>query len=428
MSHLSALLADSWSDAAVVASLIGAGIALVVGVMQVAAALLGIPEFRRRFLSAAAVEVTPTEAAPQGAAWSVSETDIGQLYKSKAAGDKDVLLVFVHGILGSADGTWGRLPELLCRRLAPRFPDFDILSFGYPAGLIHSASIEHAAKGLGGALVNPPYRTYRHLLFVTHSTGGLVVKCVLLADMQESLRRLNEPSLEDVRNVSSVAFRTRQVINIAVPHTGGSLRASLLLVPLYHLLLPVWLSCWGVLWCTSRLPVIGKWTKPPRGYSYGYNQIVWQLWYRNGRLRRLEERYRAEVLQFDRRRLPRPVSIEINGSHDTTIHQFRQHATNDITNYSVQQPRETSQEDTARLVLRGTHPTVKAASSPHDGIVAYIADFLERRRPSAETVLATETLTRSLDLDRGSELVGAAELVQPMPEEWTEEADAPGTE
>src|SRR2546423_9711922 len=107
-----------------------------------------------------------------------------------------------------------------------------------------------------------------------------------------------------IEDIPAIAFRAPEVVNIAVPHSGWSLAASVFLISLYHLLfLPVLVPAMVI----DKLLRMLKWRKSlPKGYRNGYNRIVWQLRWRNQDLRELEKDYRRAVRSFDRRRLPRP--------------------------------------------------------------------------------------------------------------------------
>jgi hypothetical protein len=346
---------------------------------------------------------------PNSIEWKSEPIEYGVLYRSGHC-DAELLMILVHGILGSPIGTWGSLPKLL--RVSTNLP-FDVLSYGYPAGLLHSASIESGAKSLSTALKKGRFKGYKHLIFATHSTGGLLLKHILIDDFAKTLNDLSD-GRKRFDDIESIAFRSRQIINIAVPHTGGSFFATCMLIPLYHALLP---ALGITMFIDMLLRRIGVRSPLPKGYTYGYNRIVWQLRWRNRDLSLLEDRYRRLVQGFDRERLPRPVAIEINGTEDSAIDR----SADDIRIFSAKRQRKTSAKDEP-LVFRGSHPSVKRASSPNDTIVAFIAGFLHRYSTPLDVIVASDTIKRSLTLDRSIVLIGAESINKPEAAEWSEKA------
>lgn len=89
-----------------------------------------------------------------------------------------LLLVFVHGFLGSPAGTWGNMPAWLVED-QPLEPA--ILAFSYATGPRLRADIRLAASRLR-LMLQEQFDAYRHIVFLTHSTGGLVVKELLRQD------------------------------------------------------------------------------------------------------------------------------------------------------------------------------------------------------------------------------------------------------
>ncbi len=96
----------------------------------------------------------------------------------------DVLVVFVHGIFGNPEDTWSETPQWLSERLGS---NVNILSFSYAAGLWQKASIPQASSDLKTCL-DTAYSNYNFVIFITHSTGGLVVKHLL----NESYREIQQ--------------------------------------------------------------------------------------------------------------------------------------------------------------------------------------------------------------------------------------------
>ncbi|MGH8556446.1 MAG: esterase/lipase family protein, partial [Methylococcales bacterium] len=142
----------------------------------------------------------------------------GAVHKVPARSDgrRSSLLVFVHGLFGDSRDSWGKMPEWVLENAALDMP---AISFSYPSRSWHRCSIDQAADDLR-AWLETEFRDYPDILFVTHSTGGLVVKSLLntaAAQLFEDHDQPGERSIED-----SLWSRTRRVLNIAVPHFGGS--------------------------------------------------------------------------------------------------------------------------------------------------------------------------------------------------------------
>lgn len=420
-----------WRDPAIIAAIIGAVAAIIAALIAILPHILHrAKKVSQDNSKANGPRPNPADAPPVSGAnlWAERHTvDYGIFYKARKtisreadtklspdASDAAILVVFVHGILGSPADSWGSLGQLLREGSSA---DFDLLAYGYAAGLLYRASIESGASELSTALKHGRFRKYQHLIFVTHSTGGLLLKHILKEDYDSTLREIANPE-KRIEDIPSIAFRARQVINIAVPHSGGSFASSVFLISLYHLLfLPILVPAMVIdkllrgLKCRQALP---------KGYDNGYNKIVWQLRWRNHGLKELEKDYRQAVRSFDRRRLPRPVSIEVNGTADTTIDK----GPDDVRNFSLQKLRAT--EDRTSLFFRGKHPTVKTASNVNDTIVVFLAGFLERYQRQLDVLLAKDTVKRTIILDRDATLVGARTIEAPDMAEWTDTAEAPG--
>ena len=85
------------------------------------------------------------------------------------------LVVFVHGLFGNSLKTWGKMPEWVLTKAGV---DCDVISFDYPSKPWERSSLEQAADDLAVWLDNE-FNSHRHIIFITHSTGGLVVKQLL---------------------------------------------------------------------------------------------------------------------------------------------------------------------------------------------------------------------------------------------------------
>jgi pimeloyl-ACP methyl ester carboxylesterase len=104
----------------------------------------------------------------------------------------DAGIVLIHGFGGRADQTWGDLPEILVAE--PALREWDVVSLGYETDLVASLlgfwkrgfwsrqpSLQSLADGLRTRFGDvEPLASYRDVVFVAHSMGGLVLQRALL--------------------------------------------------------------------------------------------------------------------------------------------------------------------------------------------------------------------------------------------------------
>ncbi|MEO9484379.1 MAG: hypothetical protein ABJG47_13060 [Ekhidna sp.] len=132
------------------------------------------------------------------------------LFHSGMTGDRSSLVVFIHGLRGSAIKTWGGLPKLVIDKTGS---DFDILSFSYEKGAFHQADIETAATNLR-KLLTETLANYMHLIFIAEDVGGLILKELFYEDSNVLSKKKSNSKLP------AIVGRTREIINFSVPHSG----------------------------------------------------------------------------------------------------------------------------------------------------------------------------------------------------------------
>ena len=317
--------------------------------------------------------------------WNIDIPDYGFLHRTSADTQtpERLLIVYVHGILGDPKATWGELPAEV---LATVDRDIDTFSYGYPAGVLHEASIEQATEDLIVVLRNR-FRDYRHFVFITHSTGGLILKNLIRSErvaIEESM------TIEGATTpVDAVTFKTRAIVNVTVPHFGGQRAIMLVAKCAYGMVYPV-------AWCLSRLaPVLGQ-----NSRGWGRNHIVSQLGWRNPWLIQLEEDFTNLVGWLDAKVIPRPVSTEILARLDTSVSQkidFERLQKGKASIYV--------HDDGQAIILRGTHGSVKKPKrSKHAVIASVIAKLLEPLLSATEAGVARFTVRRGFILDSADEV------------------------
>lgn len=123
---------------------------------------------------------------------------------------KKSLIVFVHGLLGSEESTWGNFPKLVIEN-PETAKKYDVATFGYPTGLFHIQKVPSLDE-LAGFLdteLETKCRSYGEIVLVAHSMGGLLARKFVA----NSLERETQPDGKPCR-VSRMLF-------FATPHRGS---------------------------------------------------------------------------------------------------------------------------------------------------------------------------------------------------------------
>jgi hypothetical protein len=343
------------------------------------------------------------------------ETSDGHFYEAPSQPPSDLLVVCVHGVGGRGASAWNRALVQLQRRVRLWETDettqvasrtgaaplqFDALCFAYPAGMLEKTSLLRAADRLR-EVIRGGYRRYRHLVFLAHGAGGLVLKRALADDMEDVLRDLQQGqdavSIDELRS-NSIVLRCRKVINFAVPHSGGGYWYTWFLFPFYGLLALAETAAWPLRhWIAKR----------GRGFDLGWNALYWELRHAKFRpgsdaLTDLEQRFQALVRIYDRQNLPRPTSIDVATRPDRS----RRSMVEQGLQSSSYEARQTDVQDGWQL-LRPAPRALERVRDSNDAAIRLVAQHLPLHRPQADLMVAERTLFHMLELDRGSTLIGS---------------------
>ena len=95
---------------------------------------------------------------------------------------KDSVVVFVNGVLGDSKSTWTNTstgaywPDLM--KVDPHFADFDIFVIGYASSFFHSSyALDELVEVMRRDIDDVElFSKYKHVYFLCHSMGGLVVR------------------------------------------------------------------------------------------------------------------------------------------------------------------------------------------------------------------------------------------------------------
>lgn len=208
----------------------------------------------------------------------------------------DCLLVFVHGFM-SKPTAWKDAPRKILDALGI---ECACLQYKYPARICQAADVRVAAKALDTILTDT-LKNYSHIVFVTHSTGAIVVN-ELLRRNTEAAR--NAASAKQVNHAPKLLDRTRCIVNLAGAHNGGRAFARPLMW-LYRL-------TWGPI--ARLLPYV-----PLVGPQHGYFELGNQLQPDNPFLIRLNADSAAISLEQAAADLPRPVPFDYKAYYDGVV-------------------------------------------------------------------------------------------------------------
>lgn len=311
--------------------------------------------------------------------------------------DPELLIVFLHGFQGHFRATWaaskdarGEEPHSSSRSLigfvsnafatdGPDAIDFDVLSFDYPSRLWEKADYRLAARELRQYLSLAEFRRYRHIVFVVHSTGGLIVKELLLQDA-DAVERARAAGYLHPTDLDRLIFRTRRIVNLGVPHSGASAtaRAALTIVS------PMVALVGGL--CTVAASVWNA-AEVGRGTRLGFCRLAFQLTWGSSHLRTQETKYRALLKTLDDLQAPRPVSIDYVSLQDNAIHRERPDYTADPAHSGSGQ-----YDDATVLTLRDTHVRFKQPRGPSDYVVKIVVGQIRAAANRLPLAIADEAV------------------------------------
>lgn len=116
------------------------------------------------------------------------------------------LVLFVHGLGGTAKGTWGAFPELI--RSDPELSArYDVETFEYPTSLVgKTSSLQKVADTLRTEIEHKYEEKYPSIAIVAHSQGGLIARWLIA-------ERINSGRWEQ--------SRIDRLLTFATPHHGA---------------------------------------------------------------------------------------------------------------------------------------------------------------------------------------------------------------
>lgn len=269
------------------------------------------------------------------------------------------LLVFVHGIFGDCRSTWQRMPDWVINRAEV---DINVISYSYPSGLMHRCSIPQAADDLR-VWLETEFRDYHHIIFVTHSTGGLVVKQLLYTAF-ETLQQDIDNNCVNYSLSHYLWLRTRRIINIAVPHQGGSAFSSFVAKWGYKLLYPLMLPLLGMVRFLSQ-----------GSMDWGKNEIIPALRWKNSWLLKLENKFINQQRYAKDTDLSFPRAYDLCAKADLSV------------------PISTDINE-RKIYFRGTHSSIKIPRRSSAPIVSIVANMVEPFAKGIATNIVAHSMLR----------------------------------
>lgn len=279
--------------------------------------------------------------------------------QSHPLNQSSTLIIFVHGLFGDAQKTWRQMPQWVLENAGV---DLDVVSFAYPAKLLQRSNLDQAVEDLSTWL-KTEFKDYQHLLFVTHSSGGLVVKQMLCQSWLD-VKSLSD-HIKHNEIPKSLWYRTRRVINIAVPHHGGTRFSSIGGAIAYRIFYLVMAPVLGLI----RFLTQG-------GSDLGKNELIGLVRTKNPVLLELDQHFfsvQSEAIELD---VVYPIVHDIFAKSDLAVARFKEH--------KGRQP----------LYVRGTHGSVKVPNRPSGPIVTIIADIVKKYNDKLGLTIAHQTLLR----------------------------------
>jgi pimeloyl-ACP methyl ester carboxylesterase len=121
--------------------------------------------------------------------------------------NKKKLLLFIHGVFGSPEGTWGNFPKLAS--MDRRFDGFDICAIYYPTFILRrNPTIKEYATFILQQLEDDEWHVrgrYDEIDVISHSMGGLISRQVEIDGLQDRHR-----------------LEFDKVVEIGTPHDGSA--------------------------------------------------------------------------------------------------------------------------------------------------------------------------------------------------------------
>lgn len=285
--------------------------------------------------------------------------------QKESAHPSSCLLVFVHGLFGDAKETWGQMPQWVLENAGV---DMNVVSFSYPSRLLQRSNLQQAAEDLSTWL-NTEFKDYSHVLFITHSSGGLAVKQMLCHSWQRIQQ--NNHSENDSDTSRSIWYRTRRVINIAVPHHGGTRFSSIGGAIAYRVFYALMAPLLGFI----RFLTQG-------GSDLGKNELIGLVQTNNPQLIDLDVLFISHLTQAMNADALFPIVHDIVAKSDMAVARIEE------------------SEGRHPLYIRGTHGSVKIPNRSSGPIVTIIADIIKLYNDELGLTIANQTLLRISAINR----------------------------